>query len=358
MKIISGTKKRIKPFYNFIFRYSFIAGFIYCYRFIKGFIFFKIHKKTPFESYVAMRQLYVLSNGRFNDFVSYLLSITKPKYKNIVADGILGNLDPSQVITIADEIHNTGYYISSQKLHPDKVRKIVEFARKTPSSYINLTTSKSQALQEERIIFNSDAPVSPIYRFDMQQIFENSDLVNLLLDQSLLAVAQEYLNCIPVLDLVSLWWSVPFHGKGTSEAAQEFHFDMDRIKFLKIFIYLTDVDTNNGPHCYVAQSHKRKPKALLSDGRKSDSEIEKYYLASDIHELCNTSGTIILADTRGFHKGKPLITGERLLFQIEYSNSLFGHDYPKVNLDRSLIDQESNNVIESYPYTYKQILSR
>ena len=330
----------------------------FLYHFIKGFILFKTHQNTPLESYQAMRQLYLLSNGRFNDFISYLLSIKSPKYKNIIAKGILGNLNPSQVISIADEIHNTGYYISSQKLHPDIVQKIVEFALKTPSSYIRLTNPKNQSLIEEKIIFNPDAPLSPIYRFDMQQIFENSDLLNLLLDQSLLAVSQEYLNCSPVLDLVSLWWSVPFGGKGTSEAAQEFHFDMDRIKFLKIFIYLTDVNTNNGPHCYVAQSHKRKPKALLSDGRKSDSEMWEYYPTSDIHELCETSGTIILADTRGFHKGKPLVSGKRLLFEIEYSNSLFGETYPKVNLDRSIIDQECNNIIESYPYTYTQILSR
>ena len=335
-----------------------IRFFYYLYHFVKGFILFKTHQNTPPESYQALRKLYVLSNGRFNDFISYLLSIKSPKYKNIIAKGILGNLNPSQVTSIADEIYKTGYYISPQKLHLDKVQKVVEFALKTPSSYMRLTTPKNQALIDEKIIFNPDAPLSPIYRFDMQQIFENSELLNLLLDQSLLAVSQEYLNCSPVLDLVSLWWSVPFGGKRTSEAAQEFHFDMDRIKFLKIFIYLTDVDTNNGPHCYVAQSHRRKPKALLSDGRKSDSEIEKYYSTSDIRELCDTSGTIILADTRGFHKGKPLMSGKRLLFQIEYSNSLFGQNYPKVNLNRSVIDRESSNVIESYPYTYKQILSR
>ena len=60
-----------------------ISFFYYLYHFVKGFILFKTHQNTPPESYQALRKLYVLSNGRFNDFISYLLSIKSPKYKNI-----------------------------------------------------------------------------------------------------------------------------------------------------------------------------------------------------------------------------------------------------------------------------------
>ncbi|NEO51250.1 MAG: phytanoyl-CoA dioxygenase family protein [Moorea sp. SIO4A3] len=190
----------------------------------------------------------------------------------------------------------------------------------------------------------------------MQQIFENPDLLNLIIDQSLLAVAQEYLNCSPVLDLVALWWSAPFHGKGTSLAAQEYHHDMDRIKFLKVFIYLTNVNSENGPHCYVKGSHIRKPKELVFDGRKSDATIGLHYLESEIHELCGPRGTIIIADTRGFHKGKTLTSGNRLLFQIEFSNSLFGANYPKVRMDKISDVSQLRQLVDKYHRTYSQIL--
>ena len=50
--------------------------------------------------------------------------------------------------------------------------------------------------------------------------------------------------------------------KADSEAAQMFHFDLDRIKWLKFFIYLTDVKINSGPHVYVSGTHKPFSKTI------------------------------------------------------------------------------------------------
>ena len=43
----------------------------------------------------------------------------------------------------------------------------------------------------------------------------------------------------------------------------------------------------------------------------------------DMVEIGGPRGTIFAEDTRGLHKGKHLLTGDRLLFQLEFSNSLF-----------------------------------
>lgn len=81
----------------------------------------------------------------------------------------------------------------------------------------------------------------------------------MITDMNFFAIAQEYLACKPIHDLVLMWWSAPHSNKASSEAAQLYHFDMDHLKFLKFFIYLTDVDEHNGPHCYVRKSHIHKP---------------------------------------------------------------------------------------------------
>jgi hypothetical protein len=36
---------------------------------------------------------------------------------------------------------------------------------------------------------------------------------------------------------------------------------------------------------------------------------------------------VFVADTRAFHKGKPIKEGDRLVLQFEFSNSLFGGGY-------------------------------
>jgi len=324
-------------------------------RFARGIQHFRKNGETPMKSYYAMRDLYSLTNGRSNDLISWLQMLRHPKNLEVIPSGILGKLSNFEVKNIAAEIKKNGYYISSNKIDLDTANKIVKFCKTTPVEPLGINSEDFQDFADKKVIFNPLYPISPIYRFNMKQVFENLDLLSLILDKSLLAVAQEYLGCTPVLDLVALWWSVAFNGKGTSEAAQEFHYDMDRIKFLKIFIYLTDVNSENGPHCYVKGSHIRKPKALLSDGRKSDSEIKIHYSESQINELHGSQGTIILADTRGFHKGKPLVSGYRLIFQLEYSNSLFGQNYPKVRLDDLHDASELKKLIEKYPRTYGQI---
>lgn len=324
------------------------------FRFFKAFSIFEKTGKTSTYGYMALRELYVLTNGRFNDFVSWLLSHRHPRTSEIVPCGILGDLSQDDVGAIAHRIRKDGYCIATQKLDQATIDKIVTFAQNTPAAYLDLSLEKP-ALSERKIQFSAHDPVSPIYKFDMEQIFQNHALLALILDQSLLAVAQAYLGCRPILDLVSLWWSVPFGGKGLSAAAQKFHFDMDRIKFLKVFIYLNDVDTDTGPHCYVKGSHKLKPKALLSDGRKSDDAINGYY-SDKVTELHGTRGTIIFVDTRGFHKGKPVVNGHRLIFQLEYCNHYFGQTYPKVRVENLSTWANLQQRIEQYPQTYDQIL--
>src|SRR6185436_10761638 len=88
----------------------------------------------------------------------------------------------------------------------------------------------------------------------------------------------------------------------------------------------------NGPHTFVAGSHRTRgiPPSILSKGqvRIDDEEVLDFYSKEDIVEFCGPSGTIIAEDTRGLHKGKHVRTGDRLVFQLEFSDSVFGKAYP------------------------------
>ncbi|GAB5539362.1 MAG: hypothetical protein Salg2KO_14650 [Salibacteraceae bacterium] len=99
------------------------------------------------------------------------------------------------------------------------------------------------------------------------------------------------------------------------------HRDSASIRQTKAIVYLSDVETGNGPFQYLEGSHK--PMAIIKDqlknmrnfnqNRFSNEEVEQL-IATDTHALktiTGKAGTVILSDTRGIHRGKPIEQGTR-----------------------------------------------
>lgn len=316
-----------------------------------GFRSLKRTKRTPDQSYYSMRKLFILTNGRSNDIISRLIS-TK-YYEDLDFKGILGINDKRELENIVNDINQNGFHVFDQKVPKQVIDSIYNYAMSTPCQYLAVS-NKGGGYSDNKITFDESNPISPRYEFTQQQILECRELQALIFDPSILAVAQKYLRTKPFLDLIAMWWSAPFHGVGKSEAAQMYHFDLDRIKFIKFFFYITDVDTNTGPHCYVRKSHRRLPSSLLKDGRLTDAEVEVAFGKDNMLELSGKSGTILAVDTRGLHKGKDLVSGKRLLFQIEFSNCMFGQYYPPCK--KPQLNPEFENQFQKYKCTYQEIM--
>jgi hypothetical protein len=175
------------------------------------------------------------------------------------------------------------------------------------------------------VLFDPNDPMSKTYRIMEEDITANRAMQRLMADPSMLAVAEIYLKSQPILSMMNLWWSATFGDKPGDNAAQEFHFDFDPPPaWLLFFIYLTDVGPENGPHVYARGSHiAGHPSAgpLLSRGyvRIPDPDIAAAFGKENMVELLGKRGTILAVDTRGFHKGKMLTAGHRLMTQLTYS---------------------------------------
>jgi hypothetical protein len=156
-----------------------------------------------------------------------------------------------------------------------------------------------------------------------------------------------------------MWWHVHFHDRPDSEAAQMYHFDLDRLKWLKIFIYLTDVGPNDGPHSFIEGTHVTKgiPSKFLQKGyvRLSDEEVESEFDKGREKIFVAPRGTIIIEDTRGLHKGSVASGNPRLMLQLQLSASLFGAIYPKVILPDNKIPVLAE-MIKRMPDVYKAYL--
>lgn len=280
---------------------------------------------TPVPGYLAMRQLFCATNGEFNDVVHQLLVSHQgagPRPKE--ATGVLGTFDEAGLARVVETIARDGYHVFDQRLSSATCDALERLASETPCRIGSAVDQTAKHVPYDRAHLVSN-------RYDVPEsvVAAQKSVQALLLDDSIQAVASAYLGCQPVLDFVSMWWVAPFSksAEALSKAAQLYHFDMDRLKFLKFFIYLSDVTTKNSPHCYVRGSCFRKPAALLRDGRIPDDEIARHFPAQDLIEVTAPRGSIFAVDTRGFHKGKAVEEGERLLLQLEFTNSLFGQNY-------------------------------
>jgi phytanoyl-CoA dioxygenase PhyH len=289
---------------------------------------------TPVEAAQSLINLHCRSRGYSNDILHGLLQTYRRPYRFPHSNGILGNFTSKDLETIASGIRETGYYIFPNLLPSDLCDRLVKFALSTECKPRSLSSSIPAVT-----IYNRQSPIAERYDFAEQNLMDNPDIQALVSDLSILSVAQSYLGSQPILDIVTMWWSTTFSTVANSEAAQLYHFDMDRIKWIKFFFYLTDVTPQTGPHCYIAKSHRRngQPGKLLQYGyaRIPDEEIARCYPKDAFVEMTGPCGTIIAEDTRGFHKGKVLESGDRLVLQFEFCDSLFGAPYTRSNLESS-----------------------
>jgi hypothetical protein len=134
-------------------------------------------------------------------------------------------------------------------------------------------------------------------------------------DPAVLGIAAQYLGCKPTLSSLGIRWSFPAPGRPAE--TQLFHRDPDDWRFLKLFVYLTEVEAGSGPHVYVRSSH-RTPATLRAKPFARDSLVRDYG-ADKIQPVTGPAGTTFMADTHGIHMGVPPSTSPRLILQVQYS---------------------------------------
>ena len=327
-------------------------------RVLFGMVIYALRKRTPNFAYQSMILLFCYTSGRSSDLISRIIGFFSKKCEFSFQSYLLPDIrSDSYRFSVLNNIRKNGYHVFEKKLPADICDKLCNFALTTPSI---LRTMDEQLSGEKKMgIYDRDHPKSVRYEFETQDIINNSEIQDILADEAFAIIAQDYLDALPQLDVMGLWWHTALKDQPDREAAQFYHFDMDRFKWIKIFIYLTDVTTDNGPHSFVSGSHQTGgiPEAILNKGyaRITDEEIKENYPESAIIEFVAPRGTIIMEDTRGLHKGKHVANGDRLILQLQFSNSLFGTNYTKTRFEKNLSEKLSAS-IKKYPTIYKPYL--
>jgi len=101
--------------------------------------------------------------------------------------------------------------------------------------------------------------------------------------------------------------------------AQYFHWDNDFSKFLKMYIYLTDVDDDSGPHIFIPYTHKKKNLSSSLPRLYDDTTIYKTY--DKKKKYIGKSGSIFFTDGYGLHKGETPEKNSRLILNVHYGKN-------------------------------------
>jgi hypothetical protein len=137
---------------------------------------------------------------------------------------------------------------------------------------------------------------------------------------------------------VHAWWSFP-QDKPVSLNSQFFHRDIDDWRFITVFIYLTDVGPETGPHQFIRGSHRLSGMRQLRDraaargqdvsGFDSENSFVSYFnekfsadcetlFADSISSFTGPRGTALIANTVGIHRGLLPRRDPRLIFWARY----------------------------------------
>jgi hypothetical protein len=271
---------------------------------------------TPQTGYWNFRFLYFYTAGVSNDDITGNLSKVFPTLAlpKTIRSG-LGDYSAEEVSAIVAELKENGVARLKNRLSPESVAAI---RQNMDQAAANNAGSGTEDSHESRVFFHEPT------------LLACPQLAHLAADPLFYHVTGQYLGVEPILSFLTAWISRPHSNdqETLSESAQLFHADMSNPAFLKVFIYLNDVTEKNGPHCLIPRTHRQKPPELWRDGRISNEDISKHYPESTWDYQTGDAGSVFFVDTKAFHKGVPLIEGDRYLAQIYYVDTLFGEHFP------------------------------
>jgi hypothetical protein len=167
----------------------------------------------------------------------------------------------------------------------------------------------------------SNKPYSYTIGDKYKKMTADNPMLRIAGNKRLVDLVNNYLGLLSHLRYCDIWQT--FIAESGPIRSQNWHRDPEDFRLVKMFIYLNDVDETAGPFCYAKGSHTKganfhDPEWFREDGRKNnrstDEQVAKVVPQDQWVSATGKAGTVILADTRGLHKGGFATHKERILF--------------------------------------------
>ena len=187
-------------------------------------------------------------------------------------------------------------------------------------------------------------------------LFKSVKISELISDNEIYIEAKKIIGSEPVFCDLKAWWSLYSNDESKkNQAAQFWHRDIDRLRDIKIFFYLTDVNNeDDGCFEFVEKSHISSLKNVSFFDKRFDNEYVKTKFKKNIIQFLGKAGQSFIVDTRGIHRGRPLKKNKRrCILQLYLSNSNFGFGNKLTYLNQKI------NISKNWPsyINWKRIIN-
>lgn len=322
------------------------------------------------ESNFIVQKLSAYTDGRSNDFLFRLLESKRKEVElkfgwegaSVVSDAGVAD---SSIDGIVRTLNEDGVVVIPPRLKREAVQSLHELALSCPmrtTTYGPLPSGQAPGTQTtipiaETGTSNGIDPSQPrysSYEVPRALLLENDYIQSLLCDPFLLTAATRYLGVFPVITKPEMWWDTDFVAQGIRP--RPFHVDSGCLRWLKVGINLTDTTLESPHFVYVKGSHRPNKttraltKRLVSRMNLSDQEVTAVCPEKIVH-VTGPAGSIMLADTRGIHKGELSMRGHRLILYFGLEGSAFN------NIDKpvpvSKVGSQLEKAMSARPFSYQ-----
>jgi len=148
------------------------------------------------------------------------------------------------------------------------------------------------------------------------------EIFNLLVNDKVLNLVSDYLGSKEIkIGYVKI--RRYFANETPDFDTNNFHRDDNSQDLVKAIIYLSDIKTiDDGVFCYVPKSKTNvidEPSySDLHPFIRSNEQIYRYYGADGVENIFASKGSVVIADTLGFHKGTKTKTKDRTALYVNY----------------------------------------
>ena len=281
---------------------------------------------TPQISQLAQIESYCTYNGKLQEFFALLDIEHGDRLYDLT---LLGREGLEMICSQYNELQQTGYTVWQDFVD-------TSFLKLVSDTLDSLNTAWRVTYTNESVRYvSSRADISNPHNGDAVKAAAtlpiDSDIGNVLCkNKAFQLLADTYIGAPGKISSLQYWETYPSK-TGVSEAAQMFHYDLDTFKWVKVLIFLNDVNLGNGPHEAVLGTHHSESNCNhLKQGysRISDSDV---YSIPDVQarKFCGLAGSAIICDTKAIHKGNQVISGNRNIIEVLYTSNTFGSVVPK-----------------------------
>jgi hypothetical protein len=217
-----------------------------------------------------------------------------------------------------------------------------------------LETSLSDKISKARMEMDTPSGVKS-YCFHLlscaRELDPNDIFVRFALQPQILGIANGYFGMLTRLLYYNVWHNFPMQDE--PRESQLWHRDPEDRYILKMFVYLTDVDEGSGPLSYVPGTHAqgsvrtRPASKICKEGsvevrRSDDAQMLAVLPKENWITALGPKGTVVFADTRGYHKGGLVRERDRILYTCMFNSQ--ASSYPNL-FERKLIPPDADEAV-------------